>query len=101
MMDIWAEFLLAICGRECAICGRRVSSKVRDMRGHWVNKHWVSGKGDKGVMRKDSLGLREGSGEEATARLGAIVKNDEGIVEAMEVFVVWRLALDILEYESL
>ncbi|KAI8934983.1 hypothetical protein NX059_008649 [Plenodomus lindquistii] len=51
LADIWADFLIDAKGRECRICGWITRNKLRMMRGHFVEQHWVK---EKGKKRMDS-----------------------------------------------
>ncbi|KAF2624174.1 hypothetical protein BU25DRAFT_310885, partial [Macroventuria anomochaeta] len=37
---MWEEFLRKARGRDCWICGKSISNKLRDMRKHFEAKHW-------------------------------------------------------------
>ncbi|KAF2847185.1 hypothetical protein T440DRAFT_540084 [Plenodomus tracheiphilus IPT5] len=49
LADIWADFLIDAKGRECRICGVKISNKMRLMRGHFWEKHWVREDGKKRI----------------------------------------------------
>ena len=53
MIAMWEEFLRKARGRECWICGKTVSNKLRDMRKHVEAKHWPIAK-TAGVLTQQS-----------------------------------------------
>jgi hypothetical protein len=38
--DIWAEFLISAKGRDCRLCNKRVDSKKKFMKTHFIARHW-------------------------------------------------------------
>ncbi|KAH8730381.1 hypothetical protein GQ44DRAFT_823135 [Phaeosphaeriaceae sp. PMI808] len=57
MEKIWETFLIGVKGRECRICGKRISNKQRLMKAHFVANHWSKAKEAKRVDSMEAHGV--------------------------------------------
>ncbi|KAH9875410.1 hypothetical protein J1614_004902 [Plenodomus biglobosus] len=79
LADIWAAFLIESRGRECSICGVTIRNKMRLMRGHFVERHWV---GDMGKKRMDSAGFEDEGDARGDLGMPDVVATVEGMEQA-------------------